>query len=470
MPNAFAFLMLLLWPVVSIVLFLRLPPERALIWTLLGGYLVLPPVVRFDLPLVPPLDKATIPNLMAFLGCVLVLGRKVTFLPDSALGKLLLVLLVASPVATVLTNTEPVVQGVTFLPPMAIKDALSVTINQVLFLLPFFLGRQFLASAAGLREMLLALVVAGLAYSVPIVIEARLSPQLNIWIYGFFQHSFEQMIRFGGFRPIVFLYHGLWVAFLILMTVAAALALVRLEPAELRPRYVMISLWLVAILILCKSVAPVLYALALAPLILAAPVSLQVRVAAVLALVVILYPILRGAGLIPVEEMVARAAAFDPDRAQSLGFRFTNEGMLLDRASEKPVFGWGGYGRGMVFDLETGRNLTVPDGRWIIVIGMLGWAGYIMEFGLLALPLVLLARQARRGRAGLSPHAGVLALILAANMVDLLPNATLIPFTWLMAGALLGHAEALAAGRAAPAQAGLPRPGGPPPRRRTVIQ
>jgi hypothetical protein len=38
-----------------------------------------------------------------------------------------------------------------------------------------------------------------------------------------------------------------------------------------------------------------------------------------------------------------------------------------------------------------------------------------------------------------------LSLILAANMVDLLPNATHIPFTWLMAGALLGEAERLAA-------------------------
>jgi hypothetical protein len=37
-----------------------------------------------------------------------------------------------------------------------------------------------------------------------------------------------------------------------------------------------------------------------------------------------------------------------------------------------------------------------------------------------------------------------MGLILAANLLDLLPNATLIPFTWLMAGALLGEAERLA--------------------------
>ena len=33
--------------------------------------------------------------------------------------------------------------------------------------------------------------------------------------------------------------------------------------------------------------------------------------------------------------------------------------------------------------------------------------------------------------------------MLGINMIDMLPNATLMPFTWLIAGALLGYAEAL---------------------------
>ena len=87
----------------------------------------------------------------------------------------------------------------------------------------------------------------------------------------------------------------------------------------------------------------------------------------------------------------------------------------------------------------------MTDGRWIIVIGVFGWCGYIVEFGLLALPLLLLALAGTPGRAAtdVSPYAGPLALLLAINMIDLLPNATLIPFTWLLAGALLGYAELL---------------------------
>ena len=65
MPNTTAYLVLAAWPCVALVLFRRLPVERALIWTLLGGYLVLPPLANFDLPLLPPLNKVLIPNLMA---------------------------------------------------------------------------------------------------------------------------------------------------------------------------------------------------------------------------------------------------------------------------------------------------------------------------------------------------------------------------------------------------------------------
>jgi hypothetical protein len=75
---------------------------------------------------------------------------------------------------------------------------------------------------------------------------------------------------------------------------------------------------------------------------------------------------------------------------------------------------------------------------------MNGWLGYIAEFGLTALPLLALAREVLVRGAVISRTTAALALILAANMVDLLPNATHIPFTWLMAGALMGEAERMA--------------------------
>ena len=54
MPNGLAYLMLLIWPGIAALLFRALPVERALIWSILGAYLILPPVANFDAPLVPP--------------------------------------------------------------------------------------------------------------------------------------------------------------------------------------------------------------------------------------------------------------------------------------------------------------------------------------------------------------------------------------------------------------------------------
>src|SRR5690606_38002774 len=100
------------------------------------------------------------------------------------------------------------------------------------------------------REILVALMVAGLAYSMPMLVEIRLSPQLNVWVYGFFQHGFDQMIRYGGYRPIVFLEHGLWVAFFALMAFCSALALARLAPPEERMRRMVVAIYLGVMLVL----------------------------------------------------------------------------------------------------------------------------------------------------------------------------------------------------------------------------
>ncbi len=38
-----------------------------------------------------------------------------------------------------------------------------------------------------------------------------MSPQLHYMVYGFYQHDFAQTIRMGGWRPTVFMEHGLMV-------------------------------------------------------------------------------------------------------------------------------------------------------------------------------------------------------------------------------------------------------------------
>lgn len=450
-PNIIAYLMLLIWPVVALQLYTRLDPARALIWTILGGYLVLPPIAAFAFPVVPDFDKSSIPNLMALLLSVLLLKDRINFLPAGVVGRVLIVMFVMTPLATVLTNGDPIhLHHHRTIPAMQAYDSLAVVTNQLIYLLPFFLARRYLATPEALRLVLTALVAAGLIYSIPMLIESRLSPQINIWVYGFFQHDFSQSIRGGGYRPVVFLQHGLWVAFFALMALASSLVILRRATPEERPRMALIVLWLAIILVLCRSLGPMVYAAALVPILLVLPRRLQILIAALLACIVITYPLLRGAHLIPLDDILAFANAISSERGQSLEYRITNEEILLNRAAERPWFGWGGYARNLVHDIETGELLTIADGEWILRIGSYGWLGYITEFGLLALPLLALAREALAKRDfTLSPWACGLALILAFNMVDMLPNATLIPFTWLLAGALLGYAEQLVADRRA---------------------
>ncbi|WP_371227799.1 hypothetical protein [Roseovarius sp. 2305UL8-3] len=455
MPNALAYLMLMAWPLVCLGLFRALPPPRAVIWSILGGYLVLPPLAEFDLPLVPDMDKFAIASLVAFALAVFYLKDRVPLWPRYPLARLLMLGFVLGAIPTVLTNTEPLIfqvmsgsDPIVFetdrLPGLRWIDIGSVLSNQLIVLAPFLLGRVYLSSETGLREMLLALMIAGLIYSLPALFEVRFSPQLNIWIYGFFQHSFEQMIRAGGFRPIVFLPHALWMALFFLSALIAAAALTRNAPPSERQKLLLITGYLFVVLLACKSLASMMYALVLVPVVFLATTRQQMVLVVSFAILAVTYPMLRHWGLIPLDAILAQAEAINPDRAQSLGYRFGNEEQLLERAKEKWAYGWGGWGRNLVHEIETGEILTIPDGRWILTFGAFGWLGYLSEMGLLALPLIMLFWYSRK-RTGhaLSPYAGALTLILAITMVDMLLNDTLVPFVWLIAGAAMGYAERL---------------------------
>lgn len=455
--NILAILALLAWPAVVIMMFRTMRLERALIWAILGGYMFLPQLTEFDLPLIPAFEKVTIPNITAFACCVAIWGRVPSIWPVSWLGRVLMAAFLVSPAFTVLTNLEPVRFGIDRigaiavidrtmiespdLPGLRFYDSGSALAQQVLLMLPFFLAREALRTAEGIRELLVALVVAGAIYSPLMLFEIRFSPQLHTLLYGFFQHDFIQAIRMGGYRPFVFMPHGLWVAFFSFMVLAAAVALWRMERGLLWTGAIMLG---AGLLVICKSFGAIVYGLVIAPVALLLPTRMHLTIAAAVAVIVIAYPALRGLDWIPTEELVAQVATISADRAQSLGYRFGMEDAVLAHTENRPWLGWGGWGRFFPHNQETGRNEIVVDGLWLITIANFGWLGYAALFGLLGLPLWALAWQSWHTNQPVPVGVGVLALVLAANLVDLLPNATLIPFTWLIAGALLGHAEQMA--------------------------
>ena len=448
MPNSFAYLVLALWPLVSLALFRTQPPGRAIIGSFLIAYLFLPPYpTGFDLPLMPQMNKETLPSVIAFSLCFLFYRNQMRFLPEQGLAKVLILLFVFSPLATAMTNPEPVFFGRFGIQGLGLKEGLSMVLGNAMAIIPFVLAMNFLRSERDMRDVLLAVLILCLIYSLPMLFEVRMSPQLNTWIYGFFQHSFGQMMRGDGFRPIVFLYHGLWVAFFCFTAVIAALALYRDEAARRRPafKYLGAGIYLFLVLILCKSLGSLIFAILLVPAVLFLRTRTQIRIAAVMVALAVFYPLMKGNNLVPERQLIEMAYSIEPERAGSLQFRLINEAILLDRAALKPAFGWGSFGRSLIHS-QDGQIVSIPDGRWVITLGTFGWVGFLAEFGLLLLPVLLLLSRTRGMRpAQISPILGGIALIIGANMIDMLPNATLTPLTWLMCGAVMGYCQTIKA-------------------------
>jgi len=138
------------------------------------------------------------------------------------------------------------------------------------------------------------------------------------------------------------------------------------------------------------------------PVMLLVPARAQVRLAAVVAIVALTYPMVRSFNLIPLDTVVQQAAEISgPDRAHSHNYRFQDELQPLARAAEKPLFGWGGWGRILIRYIQRNQSAT------------------------------------------LAPYIGPVSLVLGVTMMDILLNATLTPITWLAAGAVRGYIEKL---------------------------
>jgi hypothetical protein len=439
-PNLIAYAALLTWPIVSLVLYRLFQPKQATIYCILGGYLLLPVGTFIKIEMIPQFDKNSIPSLCALFACIVILGRRLRLWRGFGIAGLLVLTVLFGPVVSSLLNTDDIVMGGRFLPAVGLYDGVSALISQIIALIPFFLARSLFRQENDIQLLLIALTAAAAAYSIPALIEVRISPQLHTWIYGYFPHSFAQQFRDGGFRPVVFIGHGLLVAFFFSTALVAATSLGRTGGQIFRVSANYVAIWLAIVLLLCKTLGALVYAIVLVPVIRLTSVATQIRFAVVLAAIAVTYPALRTFDFVPTAAILDAAELVSSERAESMRVRFDNEERLLARSHERFWFGWGRYGRGRVYD-EYGQDITITDGYWTIVLNQFGLIGFGAEFGLLFLS-VYTAYSVHRRRKVLSLGSAALALIIGVSMLDLLPNASIGPWTWLLTGALLGSAEA----------------------------
>ncbi len=437
MGNDFAYFALLAWPVVAVFLYMHNDVLTATVLTLLGAYLLLPVNVAIDFPLVPPFNKESIGALSALFGVAVIARERVRLLPPPGLVRVLFLVVLLTPLATINNNGEPVVMGGQFIPGLTLHDAFSAMVNQFLYLVPFLLGLMLVRTPQDQMRVLRLLVIAGLFYSLPALLEVRLSPQIHKWVYGFFPHNFGQQVRYGGYRPVVFLEHGLWVAIFFSLVVAAATVLWKTRTRALVLPAGLTVAYLGGVLLLTKSLGAIGLGL-LAVLLLSRESCRPARTFGMaLAAIVLFYPLLSFFNLFPKQALADWIIGMDASRGQSLLFRFEQEGLLLDRAREKFFFGWGGWGRNRLSD-------SVTDGNWIILLGQYGFVGFVALYSMMYLAAYRGYRAAQRLPAD-TQEARLMAgfvLLTGMIMIDQIPNASMANPQWFIIGGLLGVASA----------------------------
>lgn len=353
------------WVPLSLALFAVLPSRKALLTSYILGWLILP-TVSLDLPGLPNYSKATAVSYGVLLGTSLFAGHRVlSFRPIWI--DIPILFYVLCPIPSSLTND------------LGIYDGLSSALTQFLMAgVPYLMGRVYLRTLDDAKAFTLAVFIGGLCYIPPCLFELKMSPQIARYVYGLGGFT-PDMLRFGGYRPVVLLTSGLELG--MWMTAASFLGWVlwrgRLHHQVFGLPLGIALTTLFAITVLCRS-SGALFLLILGMF--TFWFSRRSR-ASLLVLAVLLAPPLfetvRSTGAWKGTELCDWLARnFDPDRAQSLQYRFDNEDQYINRAWEQPVFGWGGFNRHQVRG-DDGRIVTINDSHWIIIFGQHGFVGIV---------------------------------------------------------------------------------------------
>jgi hypothetical protein len=238
---------------------------------------------------------------------------------------------------------------------------------------------------------------------------------------------------------MVFMQHGLMVGMWMGMTTMIGVWLWRSKTVQKIwdiPMYLLMPAMFLTVY-LCKSkYAVLLLATGMGALFMAKWLRTKVLLVCLLT-VPLTYATLRASGAITGESMIAMAEQiFGEERASSLATRLNNENLLAQRANERPVWGWGGWGNARVQD-ERGRDL-ITDSLWIITLGKYGWVGLGALTAMLLLPMLLVCFD---WRADLWSHpmvgpVVVLGMMVALYMFDHLMNGMVNPIFMLACGAV----------------------------------
>ena len=394
-------------------------PGRALMLAYLIGWLLLP-VDTLAIKGFWDIDKIMATNFGVVLGAACFCPRRLSAMRFGA-PEFILLVHASGAFITSLSNQ------------LGVYDGISSFIYRVLYLaVPFCFGRTLVRNRVELMEAARLVIYAAAIYALLAIWEWRMSPQIHRTLYGYFQHSFGQHMRWGFYRPIVCFSHALGLGTFFAWTSLLALAMHR--AGRLRPVFgvssaVYVALPLIALLA-CMSLGPwLLFALGAGLFVyrgrqrwrwtLWLPVIFAVGWMAG-----------RYTGVLDGTWTNAAVRSISPDRADSLQTRVNSETATLQKAAQRAVLGWGGFGRGRATD-ENGKDI-VTDGLWIILIGMFGLLGLGTFYLWWCWPIVM----TRQAGSWLSGDPVVLPILIAIDMqaINLIFNGFLSPILTVIAG------------------------------------
>lgn len=277
---------------------------------------------------------------------------------------------------------------------LGVKDGLQESFNTfTIWGIPYIAGRLYFTNADSINLLCRSLFTAGLIYIPFVLFELKMSPQAHRIAYGYMQHSFAQVMRGDGYRPMVFMQHGIMLGTWMCMAALVGLwcTYTKVFPKKMwHAPTILLAVALLGSAVSCKSSgATALLIIGFMALVLTAKMKFAVLVWVMLILPPA-YIGTRATGYWDGQNLCDLIAEkFSTDRALSLQFRFDNENMLVEKALERPLFGWGGWGRSRVYDEETGEDVSTTDGFWIITLGTRGYFGLFSITLAMILPALL---------------------------------------------------------------------------------
>jgi hypothetical protein len=418
------------WPVLAVILFSHLHPRNAVLVSLIGAWLFLPMTI-YDLPGIPAYSKTAASSLGILFGIMLFdTDRLVRFRPQ-VYDLPMLIWCLFCPIATSLSND------------LGLYDGLASAVTKILeWGIPYLAGRIYFNNRGDLKDLAIAIVLGGVVYVPLCLYEVRMSPQLSNMFYGFFPHSFAQHVRFGGYRPIVFMQHGLMVSLWMAISTVVAFWLWRSRQMVTLRRVPMgiVVAALAVTTILCKSVNGWFTLLAGCGSYYLYNTLKMVKPFKLLIGIICGYAILRSTGLWDAQILLDLVARFiDQDRASSLAFRLTQEDLFSNWTMYRPWFGWGGYGRNRPMNIYVGQTLDTIDSLWLIAFSTYGYIGLASLFGaMLTGPWLALTRYSQQfGQKVIGTEGILLCLAVILFMVDSLFNSMVSPVYLMVTGGLL---------------------------------